>query len=425
MNDRAVFVLESYSVLVQRTVHHGGIGCHTCHSRNFRIPTYKRIGVLGRVGRGLAFGGHRHRTILHFRRGLGTVTVHKGDSVLVLGRRVGGRVGGVTRNIGNLGIPAAKLIGVFSSSGLFGSPRLYDIARSGTIGVRSRGQGRAIIIHKRYSVQVHCFVHHRSVGCIASDSNNFRSPTRKGIGVLGIVGGSLARRRDRHFAIFHLATARCTITIHEGHGVLVFGRFELGRVILISRNGDNFRIPTVKCVSVSGIRILGGRRTGIYRYCSVGHRLRSQHCSVIQEPDGVVICHLIKDSLICCISCRCSQRRFPSAKRIGVLGRCCLCRFCPGILRNRTLFHFYRLQCDIAVLEGNGKCDRHDVGRKGEIGNSYRFPTATGHTKSKRQVLRSIGGKGTGNMSRIATCHRRNIVAIAPDNHRHIHFLAT
>ena len=149
-------------------------------------------------------------------------------------------------------------------------------------------------------------VHYSSIGGVASDRNNFRSPARKDVAVLGIVDRRLARRCDRRFAVFHLATAGCTVTIHEGHSIFFLSSLELGRIILILRNSDNFRIPTIKCVGVAGIGLLSGRCTGIYRHCPVGYRLRSQHGSVIQEPDGVVICHLAKDSLICRISCRCS-----------------------------------------------------------------------------------------------------------------------
>ena len=523
MQFRIIVVQEGHCVLVHSCLEGRCVSDLSRNLRQSRSPTCKGVGVLGRVGWGLAFGGHRYRTILHFCRSLCTITVHKGDGVLVLCRGVGCRIGGITRNIGNLRTPAAKFVSVFFGSGLCGCPRLYNISRGGTIGICSSVNDRAIIIHEGhgitvggrrigggindvsrhrgqsrsparkgegltrsplfdrvsglcdvrgsravivlcrsqqhravfvlegYTVIVYSTVHYCSIGSFASDRNNFWSPAAKTVGVQDIVGGGLTRRSNWRLAVFYFLRSRGFIAIHEGNGVLVLGRcvgsdicgvarhhgngrcpslkriskfsrsglcrisgrhdvsgscavivlcrglqyrtvfvyesnrifpfgcrvscnvgdivnhvhklrrpsgkfirvfrissfrgicrldnvcsqgskiilfgvlenrsqviiykghsifflssLELGRIILILRNGDNFRIPTIKCVGVAGIGLLGGRCTGIYRHCPVGYRLRSQHGSVIQEPDGVVICHLAKDSLICRISCRSS-----------------------------------------------------------------------------------------------------------------------
>ena len=294
-------------------VHYSSIGGVASDRNNFRSPARESIDVLGIIGGCLARRCDRHFAVFHLATAGCTVTIHKGHGVLILGRRVGGCVSGVARHHGNGRCPSLKRISKFSRSGLCRISGRHDVSGSCAIIVLCRGlQYRTVFVYESnrifpFGCRVSC-----NVGDIVNHVHKLRRPSGKFIRVFRISSFRGICRLDNvcsqgsKIILFGVLENRSQVIIYKGHSIFFLSSLELGRIILILRNGDNFRIPTVECVSVSGIRILGGRRTGIYRYCSVGHRLRSQHGSVIQEPDGVVICHLIKDSLICCIPCRCS-----------------------------------------------------------------------------------------------------------------------
>ena len=150
---------------------------------------------------------------------------------------------------------------------------------------------------------------------------------------------------------------RSQVIIHESHRELSLGSYKLGCIIGVLRDGHQIGIPTVKGIGIPRIHCFNGRFSRIDGNFAIGHRFRRKNFFSIQETNRIGIHYRIKNSLVRCIFCCSNQGRSPTRKIVGILSRGSLSGFIAGICRNRSFFHFYRLQNCLTIHKRNSVLD--------------------------------------------------------------------
>ena len=174
------------------------------------IRSLRRIGGLHDV--------RRCRAVVIGRRFLQNgraVLVHEGDRILVHGRRIGRRVGGIASYIGNFRRPTCEGVSILNRCSLGG--RLASIGRRLAIGHRLALQLRTVIVQEGDRVFVHRGAVGRLVGGVAGDRHDFRRPACEGVSILNrcSLGGRLARVGRRR-AIGHFPALQLrAVIVHE------------------------------------------------------------------------------------------------------------------------------------------------------------------------------------------------------------------
>ena len=319
---------------------------------------------MGSVGRSLAFRSRRHRAIFHLGSSFRAIAVHEGDGVLVLRRGVGGRIGSIFCHPSNFRAPTGEGVGVFSRSSLRRIRRLLDVGSNGTVIILCRSlQNRTVFIHEGNGVLVQGRRIGRNIGSIVHYIHKFRRPSRKFIGVFRISGLRRSRRlynigsQGSKIILRSFLENRSQIIIHKGDRKLSLGSNKLGCIIGVLRDGYQIGIPAVKSVGVPSIHCFNGSCAGIDGKFAIGHRFRRKDIFPIQETNRIGIYNCIKISHVRCIFCCSRQCRSPALEIIGVLGGSSLSGFVAGICRNRSFFHFYRLQNCLTIHKRNSVLD--------------------------------------------------------------------
>ena len=251
------------------------------------------------------------------------------------------RIGCVARDGGNCGSPALKRVGVL----LCGRLGRDCTCVSRRFAVRHlAGLKHRVAVLPRYGILVYFFGELRRVGYIFGNYRvfvNLGFPTAERVGVLRIafLGRSFAVI-SWLCAVLHLLGFKHRVAVLPRYGVLIDRLLKYRCVLLIARDGSDFRIPALKRVGVLLCGRLGRGFAVISWLCAVFHLLGFKHLAVPILPRYGV--HVYCSGELCrvgCIARNFAHLGIPSAKRVSVLCGFSLGRGCACIVRRCAIVH--------------------------------------------------------------------------------------